>query len=148
VTLLQDACPGLVGRVEAGDWDGPATRTILNRAIQPMLDRGVDALVLGCTHYPFVRPLIEEIAGPGVEVIDPAPAVARQVERSLPPAHGGETAPTVPFLTTGPLEPFLALLPRLLNGCCGSQPRAAHLDWDEIQAARLSLTPGAHPQVT
>jgi len=48
-----------------------------------MLREDVDTLILGCTHYPFVLPLIEEIAGPKVTVIDPAPAVARQTQRVL-----------------------------------------------------------------
>ena len=83
VTLYQDTCPGLVGQVEAGDLDGPRTRAILQAALGPMLARGIDTVVLGCTHYPFVIPLIQSIAGPGVRVIDPAPAVARQVGRLL-----------------------------------------------------------------
>jgi len=60
--------------------------------------------VLGCTHYPFVIPLIEQIAGPGVRVIDPAPAVARQTERLLA-QHGllaeGEPPAPMRFLTSG-----------------------------------------------
>ena len=48
-----------------------------------MLSEGVDTIVLGCTHYPFVIPLIKEIAGPGVIVIDPSPAIARQTQRIL-----------------------------------------------------------------
>ena len=78
MTLLTNTCPGLVAQIEAGRLDGPETRAILEKALAPMLARGIDTVVLGCTHYPFVIPLIEEIAGPGVRVIDPAPAVARQ----------------------------------------------------------------------
>ena len=51
--------------------------------LAPLLTAGIDQLVLGCTHYPFLRPLIEEMAGTGVSVIDPAPAVARQTGRVL-----------------------------------------------------------------
>lgn len=142
VTLLQDACPGLVARIEAGDWDGSETRAILARAIHPMLERGLDELVLGCTHYPFVRPLIEEIAGPGVEIIDPAPAVARQVERVLPAGRSGQAGPPVPFLTTGPLEPFRALLPRLLQGCCDPNLQNGRLDWSEIETAGRAVLSG------
>ncbi len=81
--LLQHTCPGLVGQIEAGDLDGPATRQILEEALLPMLAQGADTVVLGCTHYPFVIPLIQQIVGPRVRVIDPAPAVARQVRRIL-----------------------------------------------------------------
>jgi glutamate racemase len=83
VILLQDTCPGLVQQVEAGDLNGPKTRLILEKALLPMLEQHIDTVVLGCTHYPFVIPLIQEIAGPEVRVIDPAPAVARQTVRLL-----------------------------------------------------------------
>lgn len=79
VEVLQSTCPGLVEQIEAGDLDGNETRAILEKTIQPMLARQIDTIVLGCTHYPFVIELIEKIAGPEVRVIDPAPAVARQV---------------------------------------------------------------------
>ena len=83
VTVLEDTCPGLVNQIEAGTWEGPATRRILEEALSPMLVQGVDRIVLGCTHYPFVIPLIKAIVGPEVLVIDPAPAIARQTERLL-----------------------------------------------------------------
>jgi glutamate racemase len=83
VRLLTSTCPGLVTQIEAGDLVSPATRLIIEEALGPMLAQGIDTIVLGCTHYPFVIPLIEEIAGPGVRVIDPAPAVARQARRLL-----------------------------------------------------------------
>ena len=83
VTVLQDTCPGLVELIEAGDLNGPQTRLILESALLPMLKRGIDTVVLGCTHYPFVIPLIQQIVGPQVRVIDPSPAIARQVARLL-----------------------------------------------------------------
>ncbi len=81
VIVLQDTCPGLVKQIEAGQLDTPETRAILERALQPMIARGVDTVVMGCTHYPFVIPLIQQIVGPGVQVIDPA--------RRLPARPGG-----------------------------------------------------------
>ncbi len=83
VEVLHQPCPGLVKQVEAGEFDSPRTEQMLRGWLEPMLSRRIDALVLGCTHYPIVRPLIERIVGPDVRVIDPAPAVARQVERLL-----------------------------------------------------------------
>jgi glutamate racemase len=83
VILLQDTCPGLVKEIEKGNLDGSETRRILEDAIRPMLAQNIDTIVLGCTHYPFVIPLIREIAGKGVNVIDPAPSIARQVGRVL-----------------------------------------------------------------
>ncbi len=104
VTVLQDHCPGLVGQIEKGDLTGPETRKILENALLPMLEKGIDTVVMGCTHYPFVIPLIEEIVGPEVRVIDPAPAVARQTERLLTTLGclaSGQQHATVRFITTG-----------------------------------------------
>jgi glutamate racemase len=82
-----------------------------------MLAQGIDTIVLGCTHYPFVIPLIQEIAGPRVRVIDPAPAVARQVKRVLE-LHGLRRASEsgrARYLTTGDPARLQALLPRLVG---------------------------------
>ncbi len=87
VSVYQSTCPGLVAQIEAGALDSAETRRILENAILPMLAQQIDTIVLGCTHYPFVIPLIESIAGPGVRVIDPAPAIARQVKRVLEAAQ-------------------------------------------------------------
>ena len=83
VEVIQQVCPGLVELVERGVTDGPEARALLERYLQPALDASVDAIVLGCTHYPFLRPVIEEIAGPRVRVLDSGEAVARQVCRVL-----------------------------------------------------------------
>jgi glutamate racemase len=87
VEILSQACPGLVEQVEAGDLSGEKTRALLERYVLPLLDQKVDTLVLGCTHYPFLAPLIQEIAGPTVAVIDSAAAVARQLRRRLEVDH-------------------------------------------------------------
>ena len=83
VTVHTQACPELVPLVEAGELSSARTRQALQRYLSPLLAAGIDQLVLGCTHYPFLRPLIEEMAGPAVTIIDPAPAVARQAGRVL-----------------------------------------------------------------
>jgi glutamate racemase len=118
VQVLQHTCPGLVGQIEKGDLDGDETRAILEDALRPMLDQGIDTVVLGCTHYPFVIPLIERIVGESVRVIDPAPAVAKQAKRLLE-AQGlkspaGERA-EVRLYTSGDVDAFTSLLPRLLG---------------------------------
>ena len=81
--ILLQPCPGLVERVEAGDLDGDYTRALLADYLRPLLERGADSIVLGCTHYPYLRPLILDLAGPGVTVLDSGVAVARQVRRRL-----------------------------------------------------------------
>lgn len=81
--VLLQPCPGLVEQVEAGDLDGEATRALLRDYLGPLIERGADTIVLGCTHYPHLKPLIGELAGPGVAVLDSGAAVARQVRRRL-----------------------------------------------------------------
>ncbi len=83
IDLLVQACPGLVEQVESGDLSGDQTRALLERYLLPLLERKADTIVLGCTHYPFLAPLIQEIAGPGVAIIDPAAAIARELRRRL-----------------------------------------------------------------
>jgi glutamate racemase len=128
VQLMQNTCPGLVGQIEKGDLDGPRTRKILEDALLPMLEQNIDTIVLGCTHYPFVIPLIEQIAGGSVRVIDPAPSVARQVERLL--EAGGMRNPSdrgrVQFYTSGDVVSVKALLPKLL----GESGEIVRLVWE------------------
>ena len=69
--------------VENGILEGPEAEETVRKSLQPLLDAGADRIVLGCTHYPFLKPVIASIAGPGVQIIDPAPAVARQTVRML-----------------------------------------------------------------
>jgi glutamate racemase len=130
VQLFQDTCPGLVAQIEAGDLDGPRTRQILESALIPMLELGIDTVVLGCTHYPFVIPLIEDIAGPSVRVIDPAPAVARQTARLLKArglTRSGGKPGSVRFITSGRAEMMKPLLPALF-GENGDVETAAWVD--------------------
>ena len=137
VRLLQDTCPGLVKQIEDGQLDTPPTRAILERALLPMLAEKIDTIVLGCTHYPFVIPLIQEIAGPGVRVIDPAPAVARQVGRLLQVAGlqaGPQEAPGwVRIYTSADPGALQDLLPDLL-GCTASVQQAGWQGSRLIQA--------------
>ena len=81
--VLVQPCPGLVERIEIGDLDGDSTRAMLADFVLPLIERGADTLVLGCTHYPLLRPLIQEIAGPGVTITDAGAAVARQLRHRL-----------------------------------------------------------------
>jgi glutamate racemase len=132
VTVLQDTCPGLVMEIEAGHLDTIEVRTILEKALHPMLAQGIDTVVLGCTHFPFVIPLIEDIVGPGVRVIDPAPAIARQVARLLEANNLSTTADqqgSVRYLTSGDPDRLAAVAQLwervVLRRCVGSRAR-----WD------------------
>ncbi|OQY28915.1 MAG: glutamate racemase [Anaerolineaceae bacterium 4572_5.1] len=116
VTVLQHTCPGLVKQIEHGDLDAPSTRAILEDALRPMLGSGLDTVVLGCTHYPFAIPLIEQIVGENVRVIDPAPAVARQVKRRLDALNLRQTEDalgTVQILTSGKGARLASIIPQL-----------------------------------
>jgi len=117
VQIYQSTCPGLVEQIESGDLGGPETQRILAEALQPMLAEGIDTVVMGCTHYPFVIPLIEAITGPEVRTIDPAPAIARQTRRLL--AEGDllnpdEQTGKLRFYTSGNLVALQKILPVLL----------------------------------
>jgi glutamate racemase len=132
VTVHTQVCPELVPLVEAGELDTPRTRAAVTGYLAPLQAAGIDQLVLGCTHYPFLRPLIEETLGPGVEVIDPAPAVARQTAAVAAQLSGGQPAPAPPggpgvqglprpiqpahrFFTTGDARRFQTALRQLLG---------------------------------
>ncbi|HEU0282835.1 MAG TPA: aspartate/glutamate racemase family protein, partial [Gallionella sp.] len=81
--ILVQPCPGLAEQVESGDLSGDKTRALLEQYVLPLLERQADTLVLGCTHYPFLAPLIREIAGPSVAIVDPSAAIARELRRRL-----------------------------------------------------------------
>ena len=95
VRIAEHVGQGFVELVEAGKLDGPETEATVRASLQPLLDTGADTIVLGCTHYPFLQPVIERLAGPSVRVIDPAPAVARQTMHVL--AQRGVTIGAGPF---------------------------------------------------
>lgn len=83
IRVVTQACVGLVECIERGELEGAETRALVSRFVAPLLEAGADTLVLGCTHYPFVKPLIAEIAGPDVVLIDTGAAVAQQLHRRL-----------------------------------------------------------------
>lgn len=83
VRVITQPCPGLVERIEAGELDGAATRELLRGFVAPLLAEGCDTLILGCTHYPFIKPLLRSLVPESVSLIDTGAAVARQVQRLL-----------------------------------------------------------------
>ena len=111
VKVIPQICPGLVQQIEAGELDTPETESMLRGWVEPLLAQNIDALVLGCTHYPFVIPLLEKICGPRVRVIDPAPAVARQVGRVV--TRSGPTVGVLTYLTSGEPRAFQQVLEKL-----------------------------------
>jgi len=101
--ILLQACPGWVEAVEQADLHSPQTEALLRQFVVPLMDQGVDTLVLGCTHYPFLRDTLQRIVGNDVVLIDPAVAVAAELtrrlgnDRRMDEQHVGATR----FFTTG-----------------------------------------------
>ena len=114
--IVLQACPGLVEQVERADLHSRETENLLREFITPLLAQGADTLVLGCTHYPFLRDTIQRIAGEGVTLIDPAEAVARELVRRLD-ERGGLSSATAPgsvrFFTSGDVAQAQAVMSHL-----------------------------------
>ena len=113
IEVLTEPCPGLVEAVESGDLTSTETVDLVERHVRPLIQGGADTIILGCTHYTFLRPSIESAAGPGVSIIDTGRAVARQVAARLGEGARRQGEGTERFLTTGPvqqLSPVLAML--------------------------------------
>ena len=81
--VRQVACPLFVPLVEEGWFDHPATELVAREYLAPLVAAQVDALVLGCTHYPLLKPLLGRVMGPGTALIDSAEETAREVRRTL-----------------------------------------------------------------
>jgi glutamate racemase len=103
VEVVAQACPGLADLIEAGHLDDRELRACLDALTRPLKRAGVDTVVLGCTHYPFVAAPLARMLGPRVELVDSAPAIARRTDQLL--KEGGLRAPSgagsFRLLTTG-----------------------------------------------
>jgi len=105
---------GFVELVESLELEGPHAESVVRASLQPLLDKGADIIVLGCTHYPFLLPVMQKIAPEGVRFIDPAPAVARRLQEvlQLQGAHSGG-GPAVELLSSGSPETLKKLFNNL-----------------------------------
>jgi glutamate racemase len=138
VKVLQDTCPGLVMEIDRGNLTTPKVISILEKALRPMLEAGIDTVVLGCTHFPFAIPAIETIVGPDVRVIDPSPAIARQVQRLLDEGslrNPGSSPGQVRYLTTGDPTRLENLLSQLVGQAAGVQG----LVWDRMRLREMDV---------
>jgi len=118
VKILTHTCSGLVELIESGEITSQGTKLILQRALLPMIEKGADTIVLGCTHFPFVIPMIKQIVGPNVTVIDPSPAIAKRVSFLLNKLHLIKRNPHesgVTFSTTGKPENFKRVVYSLIG---------------------------------
>lgn len=83
VNVFEHVGRGFVELVEEGRLSGSEAEDVVKASLSPLLSAGADIIVLGCTHYPFLLPVLQKVAGPDIRFIDPAPAVARQLVRVL-----------------------------------------------------------------
>ena len=118
VEIVTQGCPGLVESVERGDLHGTEARQLIERYTAPLLARGADTLILGCTHYPFLATLIREVVGAQIALVDTGAAVARELKRrisaELPAGNGGVASDE--FYTSGDAVHATRIM-SLLWGC-------------------------------
>lgn len=118
VKVIEHVGEGFVELVEKGKLDGPEAEMTVRASVEPLLEAGADVIVLGCTHYPFLRPMIQRIAGSEVTVIDPAPAVARHLvtvmeEKGIIKNEVRSENGTLSLFSSGPSDSLERLLPLL-----------------------------------
>ena len=120
--VIEQVGEGLVELVESGDVDSTRARALIGKYIIPMLEENVDHIVLGCTHYPFLEKIVREFSGDGVEIVNPAPAVARRVaqvlEGKMKMNEDGSVGKKIKghFVTTGDNLPVLERMVREMAG--------------------------------
>ena len=124
VQIIKSVGDGFVEIVERGEEDTPAAEAAVRAVVEPIIEAGADKIVLGCTHYPFLRKTIEGvIGGRDVEIIDSGSAISRRVlqlldEHNLRAAEGN--TPDYRFITLGD-ENYLKQLQRRAYGCCSKE---------------------------
>ncbi|MEP7013053.1 MAG: glutamate racemase [Acidobacteriota bacterium] len=126
--VLSRACPLFVPLVEEGWHDDPVTELVARRYLAPLLDAQVDTLVLGCTHYPLLAPVLARVAGPEVMLVDSAQAVAESVAAGLAAAGlltDRASAPVHHFAVTDLNDSFRRIAARILG-------REVELEWVEV----------------
>jgi glutamate racemase len=79
VKIIECIADEFVGMVERGEISGPAAECAVRARIEPLIEAGADRIVLGCTHFPHLKPLMEKVAGGRAEIVDPSGAVARRI---------------------------------------------------------------------
>lgn len=114
VSVTTQACEGLVECVEQGALDSSDTMALLQRYCEPLMAEGVDTIVLGCTHYPFLKHAIQSIVGDAVSLIETGAAVAKQLQRQLP-EQAQDGKPTLSVLTNSQAPDAFAVIQQLIG---------------------------------
>lgn len=125
--IVSKPCPLFVPLVEEGWHDDSITEQVAERYLRPLLDAGIDTLVLGCTHYPLLKAVLQQVAGPGVALVDSAEEVAEMVaggleEKKMEATHGAAHH----FCVTDAGETFQRIARRIL------QDPGVTLEWVEV----------------
>lgn len=138
VTLLKRACPAFVDFVERGHVDDPAVVDLAHEYLDDLAAAGLDTLILGCTHYPLLAPVIGRVLGSGVSLVSSAFETAKDLERVLAendlPRSPRSGPPRHDFRATGDPEPFLSLGQRFLGP-----------EMDAVTAAAVPAARAARP---
>ncbi len=115
--IASRACPLFVPLVEEGWHEDEITEAIARRYLEPLLDEGIDTLVLGCTHYPLLKPLIQRVVGPEIHLVDSAEVVAETVAAELERAAAADAGspPEHHFCVTDGPDRFGGLARRILG---------------------------------
>ena len=116
--FIKQAGAGLVPLIESGNADGEETLELLAKHLEPIQDAGADTLVLGCTHYPFLRKAIRKLLGESITLIDTSDAVVRQLKRqleSLQKEGGGKDFGSILFLSSKNEELLLSMAQDLMS---------------------------------
>jgi glutamate racemase len=144
VELALQPCPGLAAAIEGGDLDAPDLRRLIRDCCAPLREQGVDTVVLGCTHYPFVAHHIAAEFGPQVQLIDTADAVAQRtlhLARSLVPTHPVGAAISAMRIQDGAATSSRTWTLRLwTSGEVATLQRLLH-DWLGLPGRVLALPP-------
>ena len=125
VQIVTQGCPGLVEQVEKGALYSAETRALVQRYTAPLLQQGADTLILGCTHYPFLAPLISEVVGEKIALVDTGAAVARELQRRVQAELSGHVPGerAAQFYTSGDA----ALATRVMSVLWGEDIAVQHL---------------------
>jgi len=116
--IISQACPMFVPLVEEGWLDHPVTRLTAQEYLAPLLAEEIDTLVLGCTHYPLLQPVLQQTAGPGVTLVDSAETTALQTRALLDRLelhNSGESQPVHRVCVTDVPQRFRAVGERFLG---------------------------------
>lgn len=113
--IINIGCAGLEHAVEAGELDSPETLTLLQKYLEPIKQSSADYLVLGCTHYPFLKPVITKVMEREIKIIDSGMAIAKRVKTLSAINETTSSEGTVSYFTTGEPEQFNSLASGLLK---------------------------------